>query len=1021
MADEIAPVGEVSSSSSSSSSHETHESQSTQNTSSTSESSSTSETSSSSSSSTSSSEKSHEINTSDSTNISNEAHESDEAEDGHSVNMSWLDGEDTKTSEAKGTEGNKDVKETNRTQPSPEVQEQLKQELKEEMNKEIRQIAVEYERSFKGQRTYDIDNGVLEKLDKYSLTNNCANMQSTILDEVGLFDKAEYQKASGCSPDDRCSIFKKHLKEEGYYEVSRDQAQEGDIWVKINSDGTGHTEMVSGRDANGNVTTIGSNNIYDANGKNTHVQGISERTKSLGELNKGVFLHKDFSQEELGQIAEGLKSGEIADYAKEQLNNPSLSSEERANLEQLLNNISDYEANYEMLEKMSNGDFSDYDPDTASMNVSKAGYNPDTASTNASNGATQANETTQVNDSNGLRGDTQKEQAWNYMKDNFGMSDNAIAGIMGNIAQESGYASNNVQNSYEDTVGSDLAYTAGVDNGTISRDDFIHDGAGYGVVQYTWSGYKEGLYDMAQERGTSISDLKTQLDYLSTQISPDLMNKLNSAGSPEEAAVIFEQEFEKAGVPALEERKAYANEAYNQFVNGASESTGLAGAVSSYEPTTSMSASGVSDKATPETNYNTDVKGAGVNYTAEDKEIAAFIDKYIEDKGSPIADQGAGEMMVKYGKEYGVDPMILLSIAQAETGLGTTGIGQDGMLGVGAYDDDPNNATRNPAFSGFETQIRRGAETFDKLRSQAGLTADASLHDQLKAVNEQGWASAKDWYDLVERCYNPIAKKAVNAGIAEMRDGSYVAPSNSINNVSSASPVTNSYSSYPSSGSGYVAPAGGGGYSGYPSSGGGYASPAGGGYSGYPSSAGGYASPAGGASSIPQAGQLQGNSQQEQIWNYLHQLGLNDIAAAGIMGNMAQESGYASNNVQNSYEGKVGNDQAYTAGVDNGSISRDSFAHDGAGYGLVQFTYSGYKEGLYDLAKSRGTSVSDIGTQLDFLASQMNTGLIQRLNSASTPQEAARIFEVEFEKAGTPNMAQREAYAGQAYNQFANA
>lgn len=73
------------------------------------------------------------------------------------------------------------------------------------------------------------------------------------------------------------------------------------------------------------------------------------------------------------------------------------------------------------------------------------------------------------------------------------------------------------------------------------------------------------------------------------------------------------------------------------------------------------------------------------------------------------------------------------------------------------------------------------------------------------------------------------------------------------------------------------------------------------------------------------------------------------------------------------------------------------------------------------MAKSRGTSVSDIGTQLDFFASQMNTGLIQRLNAASSPQEATRIFEVEFEKVGIPNMAQRQAYATQAYNQFANA
>ena len=223
------------------------------------------------------------------------------------------------------------------------------------------------------------------------------------------------------------------------------------------------------------------------------------------------------------------------------------------------------------------------------------------------------------------------------------------------------------------------------------------------------------------------------------------------------------------------------------------------------------------------------------------------------------------------------------------------------------------------------------------------------------------------------------------------------------------------------------APVGGNGGGGsYPSGGGGSSAPVGGGRGSYPSG-GGSAPVGGGGSSAPAAAanapvsaDLKGNSAQEQIWNYLHEMGLNDVGAAGVMGNIAQESGYASNNVQNSYESKVGNDQAYTQGVDNGSISRDSFVHDSAGYGIVQFTYSGYKAGLYDMAKEEGKSVGDLGVQLQYLSTQLKPELIQKLNSAGSPEAAARIFEQDFERAGIPNMSGRETAARQAYEQFAN-
>jgi len=57
-----------------------------------------------------------------------------------------------------------------------------------------------------------------------------------------------------------------------------------------------------------------------------------------------------------------------------------------------------------------------------------------------------------------------------------------VAGLMGNLYAESGLRSNNLQNTYEKTLGmTDEKYTAMVDNGSYTN--FVHDSAGYGLAQ----------------------------------------------------------------------------------------------------------------------------------------------------------------------------------------------------------------------------------------------------------------------------------------------------------------------------------------------------------------------------------------------------------------------------------------------------------------------------------------------------------------------------------------------------------
>lgn len=137
---------------------------------------------------------------------------------------------------------------------------------------------------------------------------------------------------------------------------------------------------------------------------------------------------------------------------------------------------------------------------------------------------------------------------------------------------------------------------------------------------------------------------------------------------------------------------------------------------------------------------------------------------------------------------------------------------------------------------------------------------------------------------------------------------------------------------------------------------------------------------------------------ETKVWNWLTDRGLNYYATAGVLGNIYAESSLQPNNLQNSFEKTLGmSDDEYTAAVDSGSYT--NFATDKAGYGLCQWTYSTRKQGLLDLARSRGTSVSDIITQLVYLWQEMESydNLIQDLNRADSIREATRIFMVRFE------------------------
>lgn len=158
---------------------------------------------------------------------------------------------------------------------------------------------------------------------------------------------------------------------------------------------------------------------------------------------------------------------------------------------------------------------------------------------------------------------------------------------------------------------------------------------------------------------------------------------------------------------------------------------------------------------------------------------------------------------------------------------------------------------------------------------------------------------------------------------------------------------------------------------------------------------------------------------EEKIWTYLKAQGLSDCGTAGLMGNLYAESGLCPDNLQNTYEKKLGfTDATYTAAVDSGAYA--NFAKDGAGYGLAQWTCWTRKQALLNYAKAADKSIGDLETQLGFLMKELRESyqtVLSVLKTAATVKAASDGVLVNFERPADQSAAAkaRRAGYGQAY------
>jgi len=141
------------------------------------------------------------------------------------------------------------------------------------------------------------------------------------------------------------------------------------------------------------------------------------------------------------------------------------------------------------------------------------------------------------------------------------------------------------------------------------------------------------------------------------------------------------------------------------------------------------------------------------------------------------------------------------------------------------------------------------------------------------------------------------------------------------------------------------------------------------------------------------------SSDDQAAYSYFVGKGLANVQAAGIVGNLDQESGMSPSAVQ----------------------------PNGPGRGIAQWSLGARWNVLHDdnatwYAAQHGQSVVSLGLQLDFIWYELSTfgnyGL-SSLQSSTSIDSATQVFMADFEICGTCAQSNRDKYAQNAYNAFA--
>lgn len=155
------------------------------------------------------------------------------------------------------------------------------------------------------------------------------------------------------------------------------------------------------------------------------------------------------------------------------------------------------------------------------------------------------------------------------------------------------------------------------------------------------------------------------------------------------------------------------------------------------------------------------------------------------------------------------------------------------------------------------------------------------------------------------------------------------------------------------------------------------------------------------------------------IWDALLKAGYREIEAAGILGNLYEESGYNPINLQWIYEKILHmTDEEYTEAINSGAYSYTQFYSDHAGYGLVQWTWWARKQAMYNACFPE---IGSLEKQIKYMIKELSlyTHVQTMLRKAKTIRECSDIILHYYEAPGDQSVAveeRRAKYGQEAYD-----
>ena len=163
---------------------------------------------------------------------------------------------------------------------------------------------------------------------------------------------------------------------------------------------------------------------------------------------------------------------------------------------------------------------------------------------------------------------------WNALKRKTTLSDEAIAGLMGNLWAGSNCESCRLQGDFTGDRRVSKAYEASVAAGDLSAYGFAHDAKGWGLAQWTYFTRKANLLSYCRSIGVEIGNEEAQIDYLLAEFQNEFLSswrKLLACTDIYEAARIVCTEYEMPAVNNVEARADYGRTIYRKFHDGAEE------------------------------------------------------------------------------------------------------------------------------------------------------------------------------------------------------------------------------------------------------------------------------------------------------------------------------------------------------------------------------------------------------------------------------------------------------------------